>query len=298
VRDGQYSRSARKNGGESNLMSACPIASDGLIAREVGRWAEDKFYYLKRACFIFSRGMKWKWSNRCFIDLFAGPGKSIIRGTRKEINGSPFVALACEEPFTDHYFVDADVNSIEALKERVRRHYPNACARYWTADCNVAVRETVQEIPNNALSLAFIDPTSVQIRMSTIVRLAAYHKVDLLINFPQHMAIQRIKNLKWSENDLNEYFGSPDWKRVLEHARACGKNEGLALRGFYKERLEQSLGYKASGFFGDKVIRSDRGLPLYYLIYASRHERGIDFWQKITVINHTGQKDMVGPIDE
>ncbi len=60
------------------------LGSDGLAVREVGRWTEEKLFYVRRYIEIFTTGMKVKWPRRVYIDLFAGPGRSIIEGTSRE----------------------------------------------------------------------------------------------------------------------------------------------------------------------------------------------------------------------
>jgi hypothetical protein len=44
----------------------------------------------------------------------------------------------------------------------------------------------------------------------------------------------------------------------------------------YKQQLTQHAGYH---FFRDEIIKGPRG-PLYRLIYATKDERGTDFWDK------------------
>lgn len=84
-----YVKSKMKNMPEQDLLG-----SDGLPVRESGTWVEDKLYYLERYLKIFSVGMKNKWGGRLYyVDLFAGPGRCRIRGTHREIDGSPLVAL-------------------------------------------------------------------------------------------------------------------------------------------------------------------------------------------------------------
>jgi len=273
------------------------IGSDGLVARRVGPWAKDKFYYLERACYIFSRGMRLKWPNRCFIDLFSGPGRGII--TRKgharrapdEIDGSPLVALSSVEPFTHYYFVDLNADYIEALSHRVQSMYPHANAQYFPQDCNKAIPEILRLLPpaSNSLVFAFVDPTGVQIRMDSVAELTRGRRMDLLINYPQNMVVQRLTTLPYTKPHLNAYFGTHEWESVLQHARSKGTHEGDALREFYKMQL-QKLGYRSLHFLQDPLIRSDRGTPLYYLLYASKHDRGVDFWKKITKRDHTGQE--------
>jgi hypothetical protein len=54
----------------------------------------------------------------------------------------------------------------------------------------------------------------------------------------------------------------------------------------YKSQLRSHLGYK---FFGERVIRCERG-ALYRLIYATKHDRGLDFWHKATKKYPSGQR--------
>lgn len=56
------------------------VASDGLPARPTGAWVHDKKYYLERYLSIFTKGVGRKWNGKlCYVDLFSGPGRSVIR---------------------------------------------------------------------------------------------------------------------------------------------------------------------------------------------------------------------------
>lgn len=70
-----------------------------------------------------------------------------------------------------------------------------------------------------------------------------------------------------------------------------GNVDGPKARNFlankYMKQLER-LGYVE---FRDKTIRSKNG-PLYRLIFASNHERGGEFWDKVTRKNAEGQRDL------
>jgi len=91
-------------------------ASDGLSARLTGLWVHDKKYYLERYLDIVSRGVGPKWEGRLsYIDLFSGPGKSIIRGGDQEIDGSPLIAL--KHGFSNYVFIDIP-EIITVLKKR------------------------------------------------------------------------------------------------------------------------------------------------------------------------------------
>jgi three-Cys-motif partner protein len=77
---------------------------DGLTCPEVGAWAETKHRLLALYDELFSTGMKNKWDQRVYIDLYAGAGYSRIRGTKTILQGSPIIALTVPDPF-DKYIL-------------------------------------------------------------------------------------------------------------------------------------------------------------------------------------------------
>ena len=56
-------------------------------APKVHHWAEDKYRLLAFYDELFSSGMKKKWDQRVYIDLYAGAGFSHIQGTRRVSEG-------------------------------------------------------------------------------------------------------------------------------------------------------------------------------------------------------------------
>jgi len=50
---------------------------------------------------LFSSGMKKKWHQRLYIDLYAGGGISHIQGTRTFLKGSPLIALTVDSPLVN-----------------------------------------------------------------------------------------------------------------------------------------------------------------------------------------------------
>ena len=56
-------------------------------------------------------------------------------------------------------------------------------------------------------------------------------------------------------------------------------------------RYKEILDYR---FFGDpEVIRNTKGAPMYYLLFASRHPKGLDFWKKPSTRMPGGQGTML-----
>jgi len=70
------------------------IGNDGLPVRDSGIWAKEKLYYLEHYLDIFSVGMHKRWNGKLYyVDLFAGPGRCLISGTKEEFDGSLLIAL-------------------------------------------------------------------------------------------------------------------------------------------------------------------------------------------------------------
>jgi hypothetical protein len=59
------------------------VDDDGLMTPDVGGWAETKYRLLALYDELFSTGMKNKWDQRVYVDLYAGSGYSRIQGTSR-----------------------------------------------------------------------------------------------------------------------------------------------------------------------------------------------------------------------
>jgi three-Cys-motif partner protein len=94
------------------------LSDDGLACPEVGAWAETKHRMVSLYSTLFSSGMKAKWSNRTYVELYAGAGRGKVRGTAKIIQGSPLLALTVKNPFDKYIFCEENAENLEALKAR------------------------------------------------------------------------------------------------------------------------------------------------------------------------------------
>jgi three-Cys-motif partner protein len=266
-------------------------ASDGHMARLVGVWSKEKLHYVQRYCSIFNIGMQYKWEYRVYIDLFSGPGRCAISGTREEIDGSPVIAYRSVPPFTHLLFNDLDPLAIDALRGRVEALGAQG-VQYFIEDCNVAARRIgrfLDAIPSRSLlSLCFIDPTGWQIAFSSVEELTRGRRMDLIVVFQ----IGYMKRFADQEpGRLTAFFGDdapdPDWRRLYLRARGGGGGASRALLDHYQERL-RGIGYVS---FHDEVLveKDNNGVPLYHMLFASKNKRGLDFWHKISRRQHHGQ---------
>src|SRR5262245_36940861 len=152
-------------------------ASDGLFGRCVGVWSQEKVYYIRRYAEIFSTGMKDRFPNRIYVDLFAGPGMCVLDDGSAEFNGSPIAALHTTVPFSRLHFVEAGAEEFDALKTRVNRSERSPTVNLYQEDANVAARKIRRHLTSSSLALAVIDPTGLHLWFDSLAALTDDRRV-------------------------------------------------------------------------------------------------------------------------
>jgi len=276
-------------------------ASDGLPARCVGPWSADKLYYVRRYLEVFSVAMRKKFPSRAYIDLFSGPGRCVVDDDSTELAGSPLVALGILHQFTEYHFVEADNRAMAALKQRVAISTPGARVKYYPGDANDFVRELARNLPASSLNVAVIDPTGLDFRFESLRLLTEGRKIDLIYLFPEFMDVKRNLDtyLGQSRSPLDEVLGTSEWRsRVMARKGILQLPEeehwekyGRPIVELFREQLEK-LDYVDVRLGSEIVVRNRRNVPLYYLVFASKHELGHKFWDAIQRVSSTGQKSL------
>ena len=199
------------------------------------------------------------------------------------------MALSCD--FASYVFVDIpEVLSI--LKARLKNHPKSLQITFIEGDCNAVIDEVRTTSPADHLTLAFIDPTGLQVQFSTVERLVQNRKMDLLMTIHLGMAIRmNLRSYSQSETAaLTAYLGNGEWRKDIQ----AGGSPSDATRRIQQRYLRQlqALGY---GTVKDREIeiRTDRNnLLLYFMVLASRHPLGEEFWRKATQISSSGQRSL------
>ena len=267
-------------------------ADDGLPSREVGLWTEDKLWFWNGYIDIATNGMHKKWPDKLvYVDLFAGPGVCRIRDSNWRIPGSVLIAANAPQPFCQIIACELNKDTAAACEARLARSPAAGKYHIFVGDCNACINDVVQLIPANAFTLAFIDPPGLNAHFTTVRALAARGKVDLLILFAD--AMDALRNIgiytAQAESNLDLVLGAEsNWRLRREELNNCNAAEFRRLLAtIYIEQL-QRLGYCV---FGEKVMKAQHG-PLYRLVFASKHSRGLEFWDKVTKSERGGQKGL------
>ena len=265
------------------------LGSDGLPLLVQGSWSQDKLYFVSYFSSLFNGGMKNRWPVRAYVDLFAGPGLCKDRDSGTEFPGSPIAALNCQTPFTHLYFNDIDTDFVNALAKRQERLHPQANVEYHNLDCNNAAQVIGEQIPRGALTLAFIDPWNYELEFSSLARLGTRQAIDLIVTF-HTVAIKR--NAHQQIAAVDAFLDDRNWRDRFAKAQVNSSRPPTTLLiDTYRSNLRTKLGYT---HFGDPMsIRNSHGVPIFYLLFASKHSRGLDFWEKSSTKLRSGQRVML-----
>lgn len=268
----------------------------------VGPWAAAKLNaleaYLKFYCLALSRQP----FERVYIDALAGAMVAKLRGSdvfsepspffdeaddtaaqAEFILGSPAHALSIPHGFHRHYFFDLDATRAETLRTATAGRDGVVVQ---VGDCNPLIRALAPTLAaRNIRGVAFLDPYGAHLEWATLEALAATRTMEVVINFPVAMAINRLITRsgdvpeKWS-GQLTACFGTEEW-RALAYRRytdlfgeeVTKKVGGVAegLLDLYLGRLKRVFPHVAT----PRLIQNNRKAPLYYLIWAGPNKLGL-----------------------
>ncbi len=259
---------------------------DGLFVPEVGPWARRKYHFLGKYLNLFSTGMKNKWPERHYIDLFAGAGFARLKDNGKIVASSAIRAARVADPFTQIHVCEKQPRRYDALIHRLSRESGAKNFRSIRGDANEVIDLILEGIPkSDALSVAFVDPFGLHFDFNTVSALAD-RRCDLIILMADNMDALRNWATYYQSNpnsNLDKFLGDSGWRSLLQE---WPSDAAKRLRDKYTSQLRR-LSYE---HFGVEVIKNEHDRDIYSLIYASRHKRGLDFWNKSASIEEDGQR--------
>lgn len=267
---------------------------DELPVREAGPWTEQKLHFWSKYLDITTTAMSGKpqWpGGLVYVDLFAGPGVCQIRGSGRRVPGSVLIAAHQRKPFAKIIACELDRSVAAACRTRLAASGTPSQWEVIEGDCNTCIDAVCNAIPQNALTLAFIDPISLHAHFETVATLARDRRADLLILFADRYDI--VRNVAFyaaqTDSNLDKVMGPGcDWRRAwADLPNQSGDHIAKLFADLYQHQLATKLGYGSS----THVIRK-QNLPLYRLVFASKHPKGIEFWQKAIARDLSGQREL------
>lgn len=268
----------------------------------VGSWAELKLDALEAYLKFYTVALSKQRFKLVYIDAFAGAPVAKVRGSdtvsepspffdepedseaqAKFISGSPIRALNLSPAFQSYYFFDLDQIRADTLRTLTAGH---SGVTVKVGDCNPLIQELAKGLgAPNIRGIAFLDPYGPHLDWSTLESLAKTGTMEVVINFPVAMAINRLITKsgnvpdRWSEQ-LNRVFGTEEWRSVAYNQETdlfgnevITKNGGVAdrLLDLYMRRLKALFPHVAP----PRLIRNTKKAPLYYLIWAGPNKLGL-----------------------
>jgi three-Cys-motif partner protein len=299
----------------------------------VGPWARGKLEALREYLNFYTTVLKKQghWlRGTIFVDAFAGPGLSPVRAKAaagatpslfapdqsdtaqiEYLKGSPRIALEITNPFSSYLFVERDPQRVAELSKLKAEYGSERTITIREGDANAALLDWLASGIDWRYNRAvvFLDPFGMQVPWSTIEALGRTKAIEVIINFPLGMAIQRLLTKSgdipegW-QISLNAFFGSPEWRALAyeEGSDLFGPKKrkagdaGLKLLQWYRARLAKIFGHVSTA----RLIKNTRGNPLYYLIWAGPNKKGLEgadyilskgekiqtVWRAVTSANH------------
>jgi three-Cys-motif partner protein len=247
-----------------------------------------------------------------YIDAFAGGGQHAVRsksseqelsqlllnvsdyGQRQEeqqtyLKGSPQVALELQHPFDAYVFIEKNPDRVKSLKALEAEYGSERTIRIIQEDCTNYLLNSVVNNPkidwNHHRAVVFLDPFGMQVTWATLEALASTKAIEVFLNFPVGMAIQRLllrDQTKFTDErreKLDTYFGSPGWfptlykkeKTLFGEETEKIEQSGKALVKWYRKRLRKAFGHASKA----ALILNTKGAHLYYLLLASPKPTGV-----------------------
>ncbi len=285
--------------------------SQGIADGTVGPWAREKLDALGLYLDFYTKVLKNQgaWcKSTTFVDAFAGAGTARVRRKTVDqsseislfeaidpvsadneaeelIRGSPRVALDILNPFSRYVFVERDPGRAAALAQ-LRAEYVHRHIEVRQGTANEELDALLQDglgSPGH-LGVVFLDPFGMQLSWAIIERLAATRRIEVIINFALDMAIQRVLSRSGDLPEawvaaLDRFFGSREWES-LAYKHSDGlfgphvekrNDAGPQILHWYRARLKTAFGHVSPA----KLISNTRGNPLYHLIWAGPHKKGL-----------------------
>ena len=260
------------------------VEADGLVVPDIGIWGLQKYKLLGDYCNIFTSGMKNNWEQLIYIDLFAGAGFARIKNDGKILMTSALIAASIPHKFTKYIVSEFDNEKLGALQKRISSFNSDLNIAYVEGDSNKNADVIVDHIPKegNALRFCFVDPFSLNLEFETIQKIAAVGKVDFLILLALSMDGKRnFHNYVQDEsNKIDKFIGNSAWRDPFKKGHLPQKDFIKFLADEYDKNMSK-LGYVVNPALKYQVKNDEANLPLYYLAFYSKNERGNDFYKKI-----------------
>ena len=222
-----------------------------------------------------------------YIDAFASVGTYLDPEIAEYVDGSPFVALRCEPPFDEFWFVELSQGRLQNLRARVEAECPSCIAHFHQADANRVLQDEIARqitYESRRRGFVFLDPYGLEVDLQTVERLSKARAFDVFINFST-MGITRLlgrDELPDAQKSaiLDRVMGDTAWIDALYarqpdffggEAVSRGPLDPLAVAGRYPHQVRKLFPHVSEAV----LMSNSRNVPLYVLFLASHNQTAV-----------------------
>ncbi len=266
--------------------SQIEVKADDFTIPVVREWSLEKYKLVGSYCDIFTSGMKQKWNQLVYIDLFAGAGYARVKENNKVYLNSALLAMSTPRPFTKYILCEQDDEKFDALSRRVKRDFSHLNCELIHGDSNSNVDKVIKAIPsydknNTLLPFCFVDPYSLNLNFETI-KMLGNRLMDFLILQALHMDANRNfeKYLNEQNPRISEYLGLDNWRELFEKDGNIYRKDFVRFLADQYQNQMCNLGYQKMKHM-HQIRSNEKNLPLYYLSFYSKHPTGEKFFKEI-----------------
>jgi three-Cys-motif partner protein len=214
-----------------------------------------------------------------FIDLYCGPGRARIDGTNDVIDGSPLVVWRKSQeggfPFTQIHIADANTELVEAARIRLEKAGAPVLAEALPAV--EAVDRIIAKLDPYGLHFAFLDPYNLAaIPFEIIWKLASLKRMDILVHVSAYDLQRNLRQTHMQPGGTLDSF-APGWREHVGDIRDQHRVRGMVLEHWRELLRKQGMDTAET----HELVTGSKNQRLYWLAFAARHPRALEFWEKI-----------------
>lgn len=273
-----------------------------------GPWTDRKLRalekYLQAYLTIFTKHPGAKKFTRHYVDAFAGSGLRAVGGVEKlsfetgetidviealsYMDGSVRKVLSMDRDFHKYWFVEKDAAHAQKLKKMIHNDFPmrSSQSTVISGDANDWLPGWCDELGIMDRAVVFLDPYGMEVKWTTIEKLAITQKVDLWMLFPSS-GVTRMLPRKGPPNEawrirLTELFGDESWLSEFyseETTRDLLDEYTTYSREVTTESVSSYLVRRLGRIFtrvveSPLILQNSRNSTLFMLVFAVGNPKG------------------------
>jgi three-Cys-motif partner protein len=259
---------------------------DGLPVEEVGIWSLEKTDLLCSYIKITSATRK-KYlppngkGGACYIDLFCGPGRALIKQTNQFVTAGCVAAWQASvdsgSPFSKMLIGDMDEERLSAATERLKRL--GAPVIPLLGEAKNTTFPAIQKAGGAGLHFAFLDPYNLgSLDFHVIETLARLNRIDILVHVSQMDLQRNFDRHSVAEGSPLDTF-CPGWRSSVDTV-SSQRTARQAYFEHWRTRVAET-GVLTNAEM--RLITGPGNQPLYLLLLAAKHELAHKFWQTVAM---------------